>query len=304
MSKDITNLAASVRQRLLNLSRESEQDFQRVLIRYGLERLLYRLSSSQYSEKFILKGAMLFYVWKPDVFRPTKDMDLLGIGEPSLELIRDIFKEICLVDGKDGLIFNPEKVMTSPIRELHDHNGVRVKLLANLEQAKIPLQVDIGYGNIVYPSPEKKDFPILLVGPPSPSVLMYPVETLISEKFEAMVSRGEANSRVKDIYDIYTVSNLFSFRGSELIEAIDKTFNFRKTTVTTMTPGCLTPAYYNFKQRTTWWANFIRRNELSDASMNLSVIGDHVIRFMLPPYLALAGNSGFKRNWTPGGPWK
>jgi len=303
MSMDKTNLAASVRQRLLNLSRESKQDFQRLLIRYGLERLLYRISSSQYSERFILKGAMLFYVWKPDGFRPTKDMDLLGIGESSLEFIRDIFKEICLVDGKDGLLFHPEKVITSPIRELHDHNGVRVKLIANLEQAKIPLQVDIGYGDIVYPLPAKKDFPILLIGPPPPSILMYPVESLISEKFEAMVSSGGANSRVKDIYDIYTVSNLFSFRGSELIEAIDNTFNSRKTTVITMTPGCLTPAYYDFKQRTVWWTNFIRRNDLSDASMNLSVIGDHVIRFMLPPYLALAGNSGFKKNWTPRGPW-
>jgi len=197
------NTATSVRQRLLNRSREESQEFQLVLTRYALERLIYRLSLSSYAEKFVLKGAMLFYVWNPTAgaYRPTRDLDFLMRGENSVEILETIFRKI--VDTKvspDGLVFDPESIKAAPIREDNRYGGIRVQLMAMMEKARIPLQIDLGFGDKITPGPEQIAFPSLL-GQEVARLSAYPKETVIAEKLEAMVSLGEANSRMKDFYD-------------------------------------------------------------------------------------------------------
>ena len=209
MSAEIPkNVAASVRQRLMNRAREDGQDFQLILIRYALERLVLRLSRSSYAKKFILKGATLFYVWNPvsHAYRPTRDLDFLMRGENSVEILETIFRSVIETEvSPDGLFFDKKSVKVTPIREDKQYGGLRVQILALLERAKIPLQIDVGFGDQISPDPEQITFPSLL-GQESARLAAYPKETVIAEKLEAMVSLGEANSRMKDFYDILFLS--------------------------------------------------------------------------------------------------
>jgi predicted nucleotidyltransferase component of viral defense system len=227
------NVAASVRHRLFNRAREESQEFQLVLTRYALERLIFRLSLSSYAEKFVLKGAMLFYVWNPTAgaYRPTRDLDFLMYGENSVEILETIFRKIVQTEvSPDGLVFDPESIKAAPIREDNRYGGLRVNLMALLEKARIPLQIDIGFGDKITPGPERIVFPSLL-GQETPHLSAYPKETVIAEKLEAMVSLGEANSRMKDFYDIHFLSLHYAFDGNILSQAIAATFTGRGTAI-------------------------------------------------------------------------
>jgi len=214
----IRNVGHSVFQRLLNQARTHGEDFNLLLFRYGVERLLYRLSISPYTDRFILKGASLFLVWKGQNYRVTKDADLLGLGPADAEHLTDIFKEICQAasDDVDGIEFMPDTVRAAPIREEQAYDGIRVTLVGLLHQARIPLQVDIGFGDDVTPGPERIEFPTLLDAP-GPKLLAYPRYTMVAEKLEAMVRLGVANSRMKDFYDVWLLSRLFEFDGRTLL---------------------------------------------------------------------------------------
>jgi predicted nucleotidyltransferase component of viral defense system len=193
---------ASIRQRLLNLARAHKEDFLITLIRFGVERLMYRLSKSKYTENFILKGATLYLVWSEKMYRPTRDLDLLAINESSVEKIVDIFRDVCAVKVKDdGLEFQDDTARGIEIREEQEHNGVRVTLEAKLGEARIPLQIDIGFGDVIIPAPKKIDFPSML-DLPSPRINAYPPEAVVAEKFQAMVMLGIKNSRMKDFYEV------------------------------------------------------------------------------------------------------
>ncbi len=208
------NLPASVRQRLLNLSKERGQPFDLVLVRYGIERLLYRLSCSPYAEKFLLKGAMLFVVWGEDAPRTTRDLDLLGFGPADETEVKANFVDLAGLDVEpDGLEFLPASVAVAPIREDARYSGIRVTLEARLAQARIPLQVDIGYGDAVTPAPAEVDFPPLLDFP-APRLRAYPYYTVMAEKLEAAVLLGAANTRMKDFFDLWYLSGRFTFEGS------------------------------------------------------------------------------------------
>jgi hypothetical protein len=184
------NVAASVRQRLLNIAASSGEDFGLVLIRYALERLLYRLSQSAFRDQFILKGAMLFQVWTRSPHRPTRDLDLLGRGDPSLEHCQEVFREICRITVEDdGLIFSAETVNVEKIKEDQDYEGVRVKFLARLDNARVPIQVDVGFGDAV--TPGLLEYPTLLLMS-APRIQAYPMETVVAEKTEALVHLGYA----------------------------------------------------------------------------------------------------------------
>jgi predicted nucleotidyltransferase component of viral defense system len=199
--RQIRNVAASVRQRLLALSRERIEPFDLTLVRYGSERLLYRLSQSHYVDRFLLKGAMLFRVWTEETHRPTRDIDLLGFGANDTDELAQIFREVSQTDVEpDGLVFRPETVKAESIREEAAYAGIRITMEAKLENARIPIQVDIGFGDAVTPGPEEVQYPVLL-DLPAPRLRSYPVYTVIAEKLEAMVLLGEANSRMKDFYD-------------------------------------------------------------------------------------------------------
>jgi len=202
MTRGKTNIAASIRQRLLNIIRETGDDPNLVWTRYAVERLLYRLSVSEYDEEFILKGAMLFMAWTGQAHRPTADVDFLGFGKDSSERITKIFQILCDMDVEpDGLNFDSETIKVGPIREDQEYQGKRVNLTAFLERARIPLQIDIGFGDVVTPNAEKIDYPTILKLP-APIIRAYTRETVVAEKFHAMVVLGIANSRMKDFYDL------------------------------------------------------------------------------------------------------
>ncbi len=200
--KSLKNISQSVRQRLLNVSRQQDVDFGVVLTNYALERLLYRLSRSDYKDKFVLKGAMLFRIWSDEPHRATRDLDLLAFGDPATAEIGSLFRDICnLSTEDDGVEFQSDSIRIDDIRDAQEYGGSRVRLNAVIAGARVPLQIDIGFGDAVTPSPEDTQYPTILDFP-APVIRAYSRETVIAEKFHAMVTHGIANSRMKDFYDI------------------------------------------------------------------------------------------------------
>jgi len=197
-----TNLAASIRARLLRLAQVNGEDYQRVLGRYGIERFLYRLGYSLHRDRFALKGATLFTLWTGQAHRPTKDLDLLGRGSSAIDDVEAVMREICAVEAPDGIVFDAKSVEGTKIKEDDEYDGVRIKFDAHLAGARIPMQVDIGFGDAVYPEPELATFPVL-VPMSAPQIRAYPRESAIAEKLHAMVELDIRNSRMKDFYDIW-----------------------------------------------------------------------------------------------------
>jgi hypothetical protein len=291
------NLPASVRQRLLTLSRNRQEPFNTTLVRYAIERLLYRLSMSPYADRFLLKGAMLFAIWSETLHRPTQDVDLLGHGDPDVGQLQNLFREICSFDVEpDGLNFLPETVHAEIIRDQAAYSGVRITIQACLTKARIPVQVDIGFGDAVTPGPEDVRFPALL-NFPSPRLRAYPVYTVVAEKIEAMVSLGIANSRMKDFYDLWFMSRTFDFDGPLLAAAIRNTFERRKTDLATELPFSEEFALL----KSTQWNGFVSRNKLLVPHFNeLSVI---VNQFVEPPFTAARKGEDFGQRWKAGADW-
>lgn len=223
------NVGESVRARLLQRSRDGRMDFQVLLTRYALERLLYRLSQSAYRHRFVLKGAMLFAVWVAAPFRPTRDLDLLGYGENSPEAIREAFRAICeQAVADDGVAFDVDGIEATPIREDLEYGGVRVRTCATIAAARIPIQVDVGFGDAITPGAVEIDYPTLLDAP-APHLHAYPIETVVAEKLHALVTRGITNSRLKDFYDLWLISESFELERTPLAAAIRQTFARRNT---------------------------------------------------------------------------
>ncbi len=219
------NIGASVRQRLLNLAREKSEVFDLVLTRYALERLLYRIGQSEWRTKFLLKGAMLYTLWYDAPYRPTRDMDLLAFGQSDIAHLIEAFRALCEIPVEDdGIVYLKESVRASEIKEESEYQGVRIQMTATLAGAVIPLQVDVAFGDAVVPAPEEVRYPTILDLPP-PQILAYPRYTVVSEKFQAMVMLGIANSRMKDFYDIWTLAREFDFDGLLLSRAIAATLN-------------------------------------------------------------------------------
>jgi Nucleotidyl transferase AbiEii toxin, Type IV TA system len=246
-------MAASVRQRLLNIARDRQEDFQLVLSRFALERLLFRLSRSQHRDAFTLKGAMLFQFWGGEPHRPTRDLDLLGRGEPSTEQFEQVFQEVCRQPaGDDGLVFRDETVRAEQIKEDDEYQGLRIRLEARLGSARIPIQIDVGFGDAVTPGPQEITFPTLLDFP-APVIQAYPRETVVAEKFQAMVMLGIANSRMKDFYDLWMLAGQFEFQGPILCDAIHATFDRRKTTLPVGPPLALTSEFAEDSGKQTQW---------------------------------------------------
>jgi predicted nucleotidyltransferase component of viral defense system len=224
------NVAASVHQRLLNISRETDRLFNEVLQYFAMERLLYRLSISPFKDSFVLKGALLLRVWDVPDSRATRDIDFLAHVDNAPETLASIFREVMVVetDDNDGLVFDPDSVKAQAIKEDADYEGVRVRFRALLGKARITMQADVGFGDTVHPDAVSADYPVIL-DLPTPALHMYPPETVIAEKAEAMVQLGSLNSRMKDFYDIWRLSQQFEFDDAVLSEAIRQTFENRGT---------------------------------------------------------------------------
>lgn len=293
------NIAHSIFQRLLDRARSDRVDFNLLLSRYGMERFLYRLSISPHGDRFVLKGASLFLVWKGQSYRVTRDADLLGFGDPSPELLTEIFRDVCRVKFQgDGMIYPSGSVKTAAIREEQEYDGVRVTLDGFLNQARIPLQIDIGFGDAITPSPDNIEYPTLFAAPP-PRLKAYPRYTLVAEKLEAMVRLGLANSRMKDFYDLWLVSRLFSFEGSVLRKALENTFARRRTTLPASAPIAFTPVFHGDSQKRTQWSAFVRKSRPDAAVDDLAAIVVEISIFLLPVIESLQSDAPFESVWMP-----
>lgn len=291
------NIVASVRQRLMNLSRERGEDFQLVLTRYGLERLLYRLTQSPHAAQFVLKGAALFQLWTGQPHRATRDLDLLGQGAPSPDRLRQVFEDVCeLTVHDDGLTFLTDVIRAEQIKEEDEYQGIRLRIDARLGNARIPLQIDIGFGDAVTPGSQEVTYPTLLDFP-APQLQAYPRETVVAEKFQAMVQLGIANSRMKDFYDVWTLACQFEFDGPALSAAIRATFGRRQTALPSTTPLALTSEFSTDRSKAIQWSAFLRKGRLIESPPDFEDIVVLLESFLMPPTLAMISDAGWDRTW-------
>lgn len=293
------NTAASIRARLLNASKKAGDDFQSVLSRYLIERFLYRLGKSQHRDAFLLKGAMLFVVWRGHLHRPTKDLDLLGFGDPAPSEVAKRIADIAEVACDDGVIFEAGSIETAFIKEDADYEGVRVHLLARLEQAKVRMQIDIGFGDAVTIERAPARFPTILDRVDAPILRTYPAEVVIAEKLHAMVVLDIRNSRMKDFYDLWVLARSRSFRLNQLAASIHATFERRKTALPDRMPFALTSSFLTDPGKVQQWSGFARRLRLDPATPTLAEVGSEIAEFLRPIF----GAQSEDRTWSPGGPW-
>ena len=296
MARELRNVGASVRARLLARARVEQTDFQILLTRYALERLLYRLSVSDHRERFVLKGAMLFAIWQNDPFRPTRDLDLLGHGDPDPATVAATIRSICSVEvADDGVVFDVAGIEAAPIRSEDEYPGVRVRTGATIAGARLPIQIDVGFGDVITPEAIEIEYPTLLDAP-APILRAYPPETVVAEKTEAIVSLGIGNSRMKDFYDLWTIAQTFAFDGDGLAEAIRRTFERRRTPLPEQVPVGLSASFA--LEREIQWRAFLARDRLEVAPASLAHVIDD-LRAFLEPVLARSEVA----SWPPGGPW-
>jgi predicted nucleotidyltransferase component of viral defense system len=304
--KQPSNIAASIKARLLTHAKAKREDFNYVLIRYAAHRLLYRLSKSDYKEQFILKGATLFSVWKNgEAHRATKDLDLRGSGNNEVEELIEIFKKICCQECKeDGLIYPPKRVKGDKIKEGEEYEGVKITLWANLSGAQIQVQIDIGFGDTVSPPAVEIELPIFeFLNLPLASLRTYRQETLIAEKFQAMVSLGIMNSRLKDFYDIWYLSKTSEFEGASLCQALQATFEQRNTPLPIKEPFAFTEDFAKDPDKLKHWTTFLNTKKPEMETPMLSEIIAEIRSFLMPPSSAAAQQREFNQRWCPEKTW-
>lgn len=296
-------MAASVRQRLLDKARETGRPFNEVLQYFAMERFLYRLSKSPYADNFVLKGALMLTVWEAPLTRPTLDIDLLGRIDNRIETIVRVTREICRQEVEpDGVAFDTATIEAERIAEDADYEGIRVRFRGSLGTARIVMQLDIGFGDLVIPSPESTKYPTLL-DLPAPHLRGYSRESTIAEKFEAMVKLGILNSRMKDFFDLWLMSRQFDFDGATLAEAILKTFSTRGTKIQAE-PIALTDAFAKDATKAAQWRGFLRKNRLSEAPKDLTKVIMSIGAFLRPISESLTTGHVFKSIWKSPGPWR
>lgn len=303
--RELRDVPASVRARLLNFARRQDVDFNDVLDRYAAERFLYRLSVSGEVDRFILKGAALFRIWIERELRPTRDVDFLAVGSEDYAAVRTALATVCAIPSpEDGVVFDPATVQVRDIRAEQPYGGQRARIKGNLGQARLILQVDIGFGDVITPAREQQDYPTLL-DLPAPRLWTYPRETVIAEKLEAMVSRDLNNSRVKDLWDIACLARRFAFDGETLRTAIEATFRRRGTSFGDERPAALLPAYYEDATRTQLWGKLKQQIAPgAEGPIRLADVGEELQRFLGPVYDSLIDKRALTHAWPAGGPWR
>jgi hypothetical protein len=290
------NIAASVRQRLLNRSKTDSRSFNELLQHYGIERFLYRLSVSEYAPHYILKGALMLRAWNSPEFRPTMDIDMLGkTSNDEANILSQIHTVMSVEVEPDGLTFDPKSIQSERITEDADYDGIRIRFRGALGTARINMQIDIGFGDIVYPGPERAELPCMLDAP-APSLLCYSRESAIAEKFEAMVSLGEFNSRMKDFYDIWLLSRQFDFEFDRLAEAIRLTFQKRDTELAEPIDA-FSEAFITSRQPL--WTAFRKRLKQEHLPESFAQITSEIEAFIGPIMKPRTTAS----SWPAAGPW-
>jgi predicted nucleotidyltransferase component of viral defense system len=279
MRKPLRNIGASVRARLLNLAKQRNQPFDLLLTRYTLERLLYRLSLSQYRERFVLKGAMLMTNWMDDPYRPTRDLDLLAFGGSDPEAILRVFREICAVKSDDAVVFDSDGLTADRVRDELEYGGLRIKTTATVDGARVRVLIDIGFGDAIEPGLTEIELSVLL-DQPAPRLRAYPFETVIAEKFQAMVMLGRANTRMKDFYDIWILARTHEFDGDRLARAIAATFARRMTEIPSVRPDAITSAFAEDTTKQRQWNTFLEDVAINPGS--LAEVIEELAVFLMP----------------------
>ena len=303
MSPDV---AASVKARLLALAKVQREEFERTLVRYVRERLLYRVGMSPARELCILKGASLLTVWMRDPYRATRDVDVLSFGKPDDPPVRTLVEEICSVPCfEDGLRFDLSGHVIEEIRGPEEYPGKRARFLAFLGKARIQVQVDFGFGDALVAGPEEIEYPTMLSGLPMPRLRAYPRHACVAEKFEAMVSLDTRNSRMKDFHDLWALSSVFAFDGPVLQQAIAACFERRRTPWHAEVPRVLTSAFYQMGEIEKRWRSYLTAGAvLVSPPAQFEVIGEQIIGFLGPIRSSLIEHASFTSTWEPGGPWR
>lgn len=298
------NLPASVRERLMNIARTGGEDFQYVLTRYALERLLYRLSKSEHASHFVLKGALLFQFWTRTPHRATRDLDLLALGQPSVAHFEEVFKDVCREAVEDdGLELLVRSIKGEQIKEEDEYQGIRIRGQAKLGNVRIPLQVDVGFGDAITPGPSEIQYPTLLDFP-APKLLAYNRETVVAEKFQAMVYLGMTNSRMKDFFDVWSLARDFEFDGALLSQAIAATFKRRNTAMPAGLPLALSDEFATDATKNTQWKAFLRKGTLDANGADLSAVVQFLRTFLGPVIETLPAGQAFTGTWKSSGPWQ
>ncbi|MDB6078803.1 MAG: hypothetical protein JWO82_2550 [Akkermansiaceae bacterium] len=300
--RPVTNVAASIRDRLLNLHRSSGTEYQRLMNQYALERLLYRLSVSEHRDGFLLKGAMLFTVWEGAPHRMTKDLDLLGFGDPGVAGITEKFRDLSvLAVADDGLSFDAGSVQGGEIREGASYPGVRITMKAMMGAARINLQIDIGFGDSCR-DPEEVVVPSLL-GMPAPQLRAYRRETVVAEKLEAINLLGLQNTRLKDYFDLWFLGSRFDFDGKVLAAAIAATFARRGSKFPDGKPRGLSEEFWTDVRQITAWKGFWNKSNVDGPMPSLEEVTRFIAEFVGQPLREAAVPKGWAGKWTTGGPW-
>ena len=301
-----TNVAASIRSRLLSKAKAEDTEFQLFLDRYACERFLYRLGESEVRDRCILKGASLLALWMEEPYRATRDVDLLAFGANDEENVRCVMTTICNVScPKDGMALDIGTLKVSAIRDGQRYGGQRATLIAFLGNAKCNVQVDFGFGDVVIPGPEEARLPTLIDGVPAPFLRTYPQVSSIAEKFESMVQLGTGNSRMKDFYDVWALSETFAFDGPELQEAVARCFDRRGTPWSAERPEALTPAFYSNPRLQDYWTAYGHQGGLLHLPPSaFEELGSRIQSFLGPVRDSILAGEPFEMNWSPGGPWQ
>lgn len=303
MARNINTLAASVHQRLLNKAKESSRPFNEFLQHFAIERFIYRLSRSPHADRFILKGALMLWVWSAPASRPTMDIDFLGKIDNRIEVIVSAMKDACRMDVEaDGMSYHAETVTAARITERAEYQGVRVRLRGSLGNARISLHIDIGFGDVIVPGPNRVAYPVLLDFS-RPELNGYSMESTVAEKFQAMVKLGVLNSRLKDFYDIWILCRTFDFTGKRLAQAVEKTFENRNTPVT-VAPKVFDPSFAHDRSKQVQWQGFIRKAKLGHAPEAFEDAVAIVRMFLEPVAVSLFERRAFPSIWKAPGPWQ
>ena len=299
------NIEATIRSQLQNKAKNLGNVFMEILQYYAIERFLYRLSVSKYSALFILKGALMFQVFQVQDRRTTLDIDFMAYYENEISNLVKIIKDICKINIKqeDGLTFDVDSVTGIRIKEGAEYEGVRIKFKGYLGKSMIPMQLDIAFGDVIFPKPKRIEYPTIL-GFPEPRLKGYPFETIVAEKFESMIKLGSINSRMKDFYDIWLTSRRFDFDGVQLTKALKKIFANRDTGFP-KTKKLFNEEFYNDKSdRQVMWKSFLLKNNIVSAPEKLSIVINEMERFLVKPVQAILKGKKFNYFWNKSGQWK
>ncbi len=299
MTKDIVDHSASIRQKILNISRAGGPGFLESIKDYGMERFLYRIGISKYKDSFVLKGALMFRVWDIKERRRTLDIDLLSYLKNDPDLIVKVIREICEIQvEKDGIKFDPDSIKSENIQKGQDYVGLRIKFIGKLDTAVIPMQIDFGFGDKVYPIPKRCKYPTILKMP-HPEIKGYSVESMISEKFHAMITHGALNSRMKDFYDIWILRRT-NINHDIIGESIKRTFSKRETTIPGPEKILPKSAFKSDSDMQIKWEAFIRKQKIKNIPEQFNEVAKVVESFFREPLRELQKESNLKKDWGMG----